>query len=96
MYDEIPFRGHHPEQTISAVVIDILKIKRYTPLIIGHEPVQVAVNKIKKNPEKKNSILEALSLALNLEIQRVDVYFSVKGTSTIKTIAVRFHIFNPN
>ncbi len=48
MSDEISFQGHHSEQTISVVVVDILKIKLYTPLILGHEPAQVVVNKIEK------------------------------------------------
>ncbi len=62
MYDEIPFRGHHSEQTISVVVIDILKIKRYTPLIIGHESVQVAVNKIKKILKRKTQFWKPFPL----------------------------------
>ncbi len=71
------------------MVIDIFKIRLYTFLLICYELAQVAVKKIEKYPEKKDSILEALSLALNLEIQRVEVDFSVKATSTIKNIAVR-------
>jgi len=50
---KFPFQGHHSEQTISVVVIDILKIKRYISFIIGHEPAQVADNKIKKILKRK-------------------------------------------
>jgi len=45
----------------------------YAPFLLGYELAQVAVKKITRHPQECDNIIEALSLALNLEIQWVEV-----------------------
>lgn len=45
----------------------------YAPRLMGYELAHVAVKKIARQPAESESIIEALELALRLEIQWVDV-----------------------
>ena len=45
----------------------------YAPRLMGYELAHVAVKKIARQPEERETILKALDLALRLEIQWVDV-----------------------
>jgi predicted nucleic acid-binding protein len=47
----------------------------YAPSLLAYELTQVAVKKIANHPTKRGPILEALSAALSLDIQLVDVDF---------------------
>ena len=49
------------------------KDRLYAPRLMGYELAHVAVKKIARQPEERETILKALDLALRLEIQWVDV-----------------------